>query len=228
MADDLTLQLDPRTQSRKQVKVLRREGIVPANIYGRGLDSVAVQAPLREWQRVFRAVDRNSIVNVQVDGEGETRPVLLREVQRHPVSREVLHLDLYQVDVTRPIHAEARIVFVGQAEAVVNGGVLVHGIGAIALEALPLEMLSEIEVDVSGLSDFGMSISVADLELPEGIRVLTDPSVAVVSALAPRVEEEEEEEALLEGEELELAEGEEPPEGAPAEGAEEEVEGDDA
>lgn len=213
-ADGATLQVARRTVLGKAVKRLRSEGIVPANVYGRGAESVSIQAPLTEFRRVYRSVDRNAVVQMQIDADAGTIPVVLREVQRTPVGSEVVHLDFYQVDLTRVIHSEARVVLTGASEAVSLGGTLVQSVDSIMLEALPLEMPSEITVDIGGLDDFGMSVLVRDVELPEGARSVTDGAVAVVTVLAPRVSEEEEEE--MEGIEGEVAEGEAAPAGEAA------------
>ena len=199
MADELILQLDPRDVRGKKVRVLRRQGVVPANLYGRGIESTAVQAPLAEFQRVFRAVPRNSVVNVQISGEATTRPAVLREVQRHPVSAVVQHVELYEVDVTRVVQSEAQLLLIGHSEAQSQGGVIVQNFDTIQLEALPLEMPAEIEVDVSQIEDFGQAIHVSDLPIPANVRVLTDLAAVVVTVVAPRLtaEDEAEEAAAL-------------------------------
>lgn len=218
-AAELVLQAKSRAVLGKRVKQLRRSGLVPGNVYGRGQESRAIQADLTEIQRVFGEVDRNAVVSMSIDGSSETVPVVLREVQRHPVTRRLLHLDFYQVDLTRAIHSECRLVLTGESEAVSMGGTVVQSLEALMLEALPAAMPSVIEVDISVLEDFGHSVLVRDLELPEGVTVLTDGAVAVATALAPRVTEEEEEAEELAAEEAlaEAAEGEE-------EGGEEEEE----
>ena len=218
MADADTLSLDPRQVLGKQVKQLRRQGLVPANIFGRGFPSIAVQAPLTEFRRVVRGMDRNAVMHVQVAGESATRPVVIRKVHAHPVSREVLHVDLYQVDLTRRIHSAVSIVLTGTSEAVASGGVLVQSLTAVEIEALPMEMPSEFSVDVSVLTEFGQSVSVEDLTLPAGVTMLTEPTAAVVSVVAPRLltEDEEAAEASAEAEAEEGAEGAEGAEGEDA------------
>ena len=218
MADDLTLQLDPRTVTGKKVKKLRREGIVPGNVYGRGMPSVAVQASLVELRRVFRAVDRNSVVTAQIDGESETRPVVLRAVRRHPVTQDVEHVDLYHIDLTRALHSSVQVLITGaeQCEAIALGGVLVHSMDSVVLEALPADMPAELTIDVSGLDHFGASIHVSDLALPKGVTAVTDAQGQLATIIAPRLSEEDEV-TSKEGEEGE--EGEEGAEGEAAEGA---------
>lgn len=210
-AAELVLQAESRTVLGKRVKQLRRDGLVPGNLYGRGQESQAIQANLTEIQRVFGSVDRNAVVDMSIDGSSETIPVVLREVQRHPVTRNFLHLDFYQVDLTRAIHSEARLVLIGASEAETMGGTVVQSLEAVMLEALPNAMPSVLEVDISVLTDFGHSVLVRDLELPENVMAITDGAVAVATALAPRVTEEEEEAEELAAEEAlaEAAEGEE-------------------
>lgn len=210
-AAEVVLQAESRTVLGRKVKQLRRDGLVPGNVYGRGQESRAIQADLTEIQRVFGAVDRNSVVTMSIDGTSETIPVVLREIQRHPVTRRLVHLDFYQVDLTRAIHSEARLSLIGESEAVSMGGTVVQSLELLMLEALPGAMPSVIEVDISVLEEFGHSVLVRDLVLPEGVTAVTDGAVAVATALAPRVTEEEEEAEELAAEEAlaEAAEGDE-------------------
>ncbi|MCY3558931.1 MAG: 50S ribosomal protein L25 [Chloroflexi bacterium] len=209
-AAEVILQVETRSVLGKRVKQLRREGLVPGNVYGRGRESTSIQTSDTEVRRVFSAVDRNAVVPISIDGASDTIPVVLREVQRHPVSRRILHLDFYEVDLERRIHSEARLSLVGSSEAEAQGGTVVQSLEHLMLEALPTEMPSVIEVNVSGLDDFGQSVLVRDLTLPEGVVALTDEAVAVATVLAPRVAEEDEveEEELVEGEEGEVEEEE--------------------
>ncbi len=191
VADEIVLQADSRSILGKKVKQLRRSGVVPGNVYGRGLESRAIQTPLTEVQRVFGQVDRNAVVSISIDGAGETVPVVLREVQRHPVSRQLLHLDFYEVDLQRLIHSDVRLLLIGSSEAETRGGTVVQSLEHVILEALPTSMPSVLEVDVSVLTDFGHSVLVRDLELADGVTALTDGTVAVATVLAPRVAEED-------------------------------------
>ena len=208
-AAELVLQAESRSVLGKKVKRLRRDDLVPANVYGRGQESHAIQASMNEIRRVFSTVDRNAVVSMSIDGASDTIPVVLRDIQRHPVTRRLLHLDFYQVDLTRAIHSEARLLLIGDSEAVTKGGTVVQSLEHLMLEALPTDMPSVIEVDISVLEDFGHSVLVRDLELPDGVIALTDEAVAVATALAPRVAEEDEEEEIDELLDEEGVEGEE-------------------
>jgi large subunit ribosomal protein L25 len=198
---DAALQVDPRSSRGKKLKALRREGILPANIYGRGIDSVAVQAPKHAVQQLLRTTGRNVVIDLQVNGESKPRSVLLRSLARNPVTSEVLHLDFQQVSLTEKMHADVPLVMVGEAPAVsVFGGILLQSLDHLVVQALPADLPSHINVDVSGLTELESSVHVRELSLPPSVEVLSDIDQVVAKVAAPRVAEEKEEEAV-EGEE---------------------------
>jgi large subunit ribosomal protein L25 len=198
---DAALQVDTRTIQGKKLKALRREGIMPANIYGRGIDSVAVQAPKHAVQQLLRTTGRNVLIDLQVNGESKPRSVLLRSLARNPVTGDVLHLDFQQVSLTEKMHADVPLVMVGEAPAVsVYGGILLQSLDHLVVQALPADLPSHIEVDVSSLTELESSVHVRELTIPPSVEVLSDAELVVAKVAAPRVAEEKEEEAV-EGEE---------------------------
>ncbi len=209
----------PRTVLGKRSKRLRRAGVLPGNIYGRGLDSVAVQLPRREAETLLSEHGLNSLIELSVEGESGERPVIVRQVQRHPLSREVLHLDFYQVDLARPIQANVPVTLVGEAPAVhTYQGILITGLDHVLVEALPADIPSHIELSVDSLEELDVQLTVADLVAAEGVRIMSEPEIMLARIARPRVvAEDEEEDELLEGEEGELEEGAEGEE-APAAG----------
>lgn len=210
---EAALQVDPRSTRGKKLKALRREGVLPANIYGRGIDSVAVQAPKHAVQQLLRTTGRNVVIDLHVNGEGKPRPVLLRSLARNPVTGDVLHLDFQQVSLTEKMHADVPLVLVGEPPAVsVFGGILLQSLDHLVMLALPDDLPSLIEVDVSNLTELESSIHVRDLTLPPNVEVVTDIEQVVAKVAAPRVAEKEEE-AAVEGEEAAApaAEGAEAP-----------------
>jgi large subunit ribosomal protein L25 len=207
---DARLQVDGRTVSGKKVKSLRRQGIVPAHLYGRETDSLSLQAPLSAVTTLLRAVERNQIIDLQINGESQPRPVVLRGVQRDPVSDQLLHIDFFQISLTQRMHADVSLNFVGEAPAVqVYGGILLHQLEHVTVEALPADIPGRIDVDVSSLTELEASLHVRDLNVPPNVLLLTDPDMAIVKVAAPRVAEVEE----AAPEEAAAAAGEE---GAPA------------
>jgi large subunit ribosomal protein L25 len=207
------LKVSPREVLGKKVKRLRREGVIPANVYGHALDSVAIQVSKDELVRLLRSAGRNEIVYLRLDGEAP-RPTFLRQIQRNPVTDAILHVDFYQISLKEKVRMEVPLALVGTAPAEQTyGGTLLHSLDRIAVEGLPTEIPSTIEVDVSGLADIDATIYVRDLSVPGEITVLSDPEQVVAKIAPPQVEKEVEEEEVEgevpEGEEEVAAEGEE-------------------
>ena len=218
---ELQLSVRPREVLGKKVRAMRRAGHVPANIYGRGLESQAVQVDLLSLSHLLRSAGRNVVVSLQVEGEKAPRPVMLRGVQRQPATGQMLHVDFYQVSLTEKIRADVPLVIVGQAMAAVDlGGTLLHSLDSVSVEALPTDVPSHIEVDVSILAGFDDAIHVRDLPVDTSrVLVLSDPDLVVAKVAAPRlVAEVEEEAAAAEG-----APEEAPPEAAEAAASEAEA-----
>lgn len=204
MADMDTYAVAPRALVGKRVATLRREGVLPANIFGRGLDSVAVQMPYRTAREMLIAHGKDNLVQVQIEGEAAPRPVVVRNYQRHAVTREVLHLDFYQVDLARTIQGTVPVRLTGEAPAVhVFQAILLTGADSIHVEALPADLPEHIEISVESMTEEDSVLTVADLDIPAGVRVLTDPETMVARIGRGRLRAEGDE--LLEGEEPEGA-----------------------
>ena len=192
-ATRIELAVTPRSILGKKVKVLRRQGITPANIYGHGLTSEAVQVPTPDLARTIRVVGLNTMLQLHVEGEKKLRPVFVRYVQRDPITDEFLHVDFYQVSLKEKIRLEVPLVIVGEAPAVgVYHGILLQNVNAITVEGLPTEMPHHIEVDVSGLAEIDDAIHVKDLPVSAEITLLVDPDMVVAKVSPPRIEEVEE------------------------------------
>jgi large subunit ribosomal protein L25 len=190
-ATRIELAVTPRSVLGKKVKVLRRQGMTPANIYGHGLISQAVQVPTHDLARTIRLVGLNTMLQLQVEGEKKLRPVFVRRVQRDPITDEFLHVEFYQVSLKEKIRLEVPLVIVGEAPAVsIQGGVLLHAVNTITVEGLPTDLPPHIEVDVSGLADFDDAVHVKDLAVSPDITLLVDPEVVVAKVAAPRLAEE--------------------------------------
>ena len=214
-----TYQVEPRDVLGKKVKRMRREGVLPANIYGRGMESVAVQMPTRAAREMLVAHGTNTLIRLRVAGEDRERPVMVRAVGRHPASGALQHLDFYQVDLSRAIQATVPVTVVGEAPAVdTHGGILLHGANSVQVEALPADIPTHLEVSVDRLEEIDQQVTVADLIVPDSVTMLADAELMLARVSRPRILVEEE--PVLEGEELpegEAAEGE-AAEGEAAEG----------
>ena len=203
--DRLELHAEKRTITGKKVRRLRREGWVPAVVYGPGVESRSLQVRRREAEAVLAEAGTSQLVSVLVSGEKSPLHTLVREVQRDPISREVLHIDFYQVEMGKPITVDVPLVLVGEAPVVERGlGILLQQRETIEIECLPKDLVEAVEVDLTALTEVGQEITVADLAIPANIRVLADPYEVLVSVNpveeAEEVGEEEEVEAAAEAE----------------------------
>ncbi|MGE3960476.1 MAG: 50S ribosomal protein L25 [Dehalococcoidia bacterium] len=213
-------QVQPRTVVGKAVAKLRRDGTLPASIYGRGLESVAVQLPYVVARDLMNAHGYNSLINVQVEGEAKPRPVVVKQVDQNPVTRELWHLDFYQVDLTRKISGPVPVHFVGESPAVRDrGGILVTHSDSVEVEALPADMPEALEVSIESLADFDSYLHAKDIKTGPGVTVISDPEHLLAAITRPRIVSEAAEEEIVEGEQEATEGGEEAAEGEASEEA---------
>ncbi len=194
------LNVTPRELLGKKVRRLRREGLTPANIYGHNIESTAIQVSSEDLRHVLRSAGRNDIVYLRLDG-GDQRPTFVRDVQRNPVTDAILHVDFLQISLKDKIRLDVPIHLVGVPGAVDRlGGILMHGVDRVTVEALPTEVPSFLEIDVSGLNEFDQTLHVSDVAAASGVTILTDPEMVVAKVAHPAVERVEavaEEEAVV-------------------------------
>jgi large subunit ribosomal protein L25 len=205
-----TLSARPRTVVGKHVAQLRRDGVLPAVVYGAGTESQSISIDAHEFELLHRSTGRHALIDLTVEGNGKAAtPVLLQAVHEHPLSRRPLHVDLLVVNLEEERTVDVPIAFIGESEAVAKqGGVLLHMLNAVLVRAKPDNLPSAIEIDISPLVDFEGVLHASDLVIPEGVTLVTDPHEAVVRVQPPRIEEEP-----VVAEAAEAPEGEE---GAPA------------
>jgi large subunit ribosomal protein L25 len=196
---------------------LRREGLIPGVIYGRGKKPHAIAVPERELRAALTGrAGLHAILDVTLSGQKTSHASILKDYQVDPIRGHITHFDLHEVRLDQPITAQVAIELVGESPGVKAGGVLSALVREVNVEALPLEVPEKIELDISQ-AEIGATLRVADLVAPEGSTLLDDPDTVIVSVAAPRVEVEEEvPEELAEGEEA--PEGEEPTAEGEAEG----------
>jgi large subunit ribosomal protein L25 len=192
MPESSVLSIQPRTEPRKRNHAMRAQGSIPGVIYGHRVDPVSVSVPRREFDRAFHKAGRTQLLDLQIDGEGKPRKVLVRQVQYNPRSGQPLHVDFYQVNLKEKIAAEVPIVLVGESPAVLRrDGELAQNLHSLKVNCLPADIPEHIEVDVSGLENVDDAIRISELTIPDGVEVTSDPDDVVVKVAAPRVVEEE-------------------------------------
>jgi len=206
---------------------LRAAGHIPGICYGRSGSSIGIALNPKALGRLLAesTAGMNTLIDLRVEGGGayDGKPMLVKELQRDPVTGSMLHVDLYAVDLQQAIQVSVPIHVTGTAEGVKMGGILDQTLRELELECMPEAIPQEIPVDVSAL-DIGQSLHVRDLVLPEGVTLQSDPDLAVVLVAAPAAEEEAAAEVEAEAE-APAAEGEAPSE--EPEAKENEKEGDE-
>jgi len=215
----LELTLDAREAHGKANKRLRRAGIVPGVVFGKGEESTPVQVDAKVFETLYRQAGRTSVVDMHMPGTSGVTSGIIKSVQRNPLSGNALHVDFFIVNLKQEMENDIPLVFIGEAPAVEEtGGTLLHNLSSVHVKALPTDMPHEITVDVSVLRTLDVAIHVRDLSLNRDlVNVLTDGETLVATVVPPRIEEEPE--PVLTEEELEAAAAE-AAEGEGAEGGE--------
>ena len=203
MSDRLNIVAESRTVIGKKVKQLRREGIIPAVIYG-GEEVLHVQMDVKPLRRVLRVAGTTDLIDVNVQGTPHT--VIVRDIQQHVTRGDILHVDFLEVDMKSTLTTTIDLVSVGVAvpetTGVGRGELLLRH---IEIECLPADLISEIEVDMGRIEKVSDHIMVRDLVPPKGISFVTDGDVLVARLAIPRGTETEEEEGEEIVEEVEVS-----------------------
>lgn len=208
-----------RTVFGKKLKQFRKDGFLPANIYGEGFKSQSVSLKAAEFYKLYKKAGETHIVYVPIESDKEALPVLIHNVQKHPVTNDILHIDLRKVDLAKKLETAVPVKLIGQSDAVLQKtGVLQTISDSVLVEALPEHIPSEIEIDISVLKQVNDEIKIKDLKANKDYAFKDDPEKTVVritehkeEEVTPQTEAVETEvtEQKAEGEEVAAAEGEE-------------------
>ena len=181
---------EPREVLGKQVNALRRQGIVPAVVYGHGRKSQAIQIDARTFDELRRTISRNTLVDLKI-GSGRAVPVLLQGIHEHPVKRHAIHVDFFVVKMTEELHVDVPVNHVGESLAVEKlGGTLLHLREHVSVSALPVDLPHALDLDITSLRDFDAVLHVRDLVVPSGVTVLTDADEPLARVQQPRAQED--------------------------------------
>jgi large subunit ribosomal protein L25 len=187
----IKLELTPRELLGKKVSQLRRAGIIPVHLYGPGIESRSLQCEGPRLIQVLAQAGANTPISVTVQGEKGNQLAFAREIQWDPRRDDLLHVDLLVAEATRRVSAQVPIVLTGESPgARAAGGTIMQQLRQLDVEALPLEMPGQAEVDLANLTEPDGVIRVSDISLPSNVIVLTDPEELVVRIESSRVEEE--------------------------------------
>lgn len=190
--EQIELEVTSREILGKKVKFLRRQGITPLHLFGHGIESAALQCATTNLRQVLAEAGQTRLISLKVDYGKRPRNVVVRGVQREPISGETLHVDFYEVQMAEQLKMEIPIVLIGKAPALRSKGTtLVQELNTLAIECLPSNIPNSVEVDISVLAEPDQVVRVKDIELGEGITILNDPEL-VVSRISLRPVEREE------------------------------------
>ncbi len=189
MAERLTLTLQTREALGRKVKALRRGGIVPVHLYGPNIDSQSLQCESRGLIRVLAQAGRNNPVTITVEGQQEEHLAFVREIQWNPVKGDLFHVDFLRAELTQRVATDVPVVLVGESPgARLAMGTVVQQMQTVSVEALPLEMPSELTLDLSLLTEPDGVLRAGDASLPESAILLTDPEAVVARIQVARAE----------------------------------------
>ena len=209
-SDRVTLQVTERDADQvgsRRARRLRREGMVPGVLYGKG-DARAILVGERDLRTVLTGPSGlHAIVDVVIEGQKTPHHAVLKEYQRHPVRGTLTHVDFHEVRLDRPIQATVSVQFIGESPGAKQGGVVQQVTRELRVEALPTAVPEHVEADISAL-EVGGTVRVADLPAIEGVAYLDDPETVLANCSIPRGITELEEAEAAEGEEGEEGEGE--------------------
>jgi large subunit ribosomal protein L25 len=207
LAGQSSLQVASRTTLGKQVKKLRRKGVIPANLYGRHLPSQPLQVDLYTLDRFLAGHRATHVVDLELEGrKGEVYNALIRHIARSPRSGKILHVDFLRVAMNEPVTVRVPVTLQGTAPAVaVAGGVLLHLLDTLEIECLPGDIPEALELDISTLEKIDDTLHVRDIPLPRGVTLLSEADEPVIKVVAPRAVLAEEAAAAAAAEEKEAA-----------------------
>ncbi|HRY60053.1 MAG TPA: 50S ribosomal protein L25 [Patescibacteria group bacterium] len=191
MTAEYVLNAKKREVTGEKIDSVRKEGLIPAVVYGKGKENVNLVVNAIEFNKVFTKTGENTLIKLNIEGEGVAKNVLAHDVAYNPVSDAPIHIDFYEVKMDEEVETEVPLVFIGESPAVKDfEGTLITNKSEVTVKCLPANIPHEIEVDISKLSTFEDSITVADLKIPTGVELITELEETVALVEAPRSEEE--------------------------------------
>ena len=212
----MELEAKTREITGKKVKTLRRQGITPVNLFGHKVEPMTLQCDTLKLKNAMAHTGTTGLLSLKIDNAKKPRSVMFREVQRGPVTGEILHIDLYQVNMDEKIKVEVPIIIIGEAPALkMKENFLAHELTSLFIECLPGQIPNRVEVNVSSLMVAGQGIHIKDLNLGEGIVIVNSPEQAVAKVSIRFVEKEAPVAVAAEAEAV-VPEGEAKAEGAAA------------
>jgi large subunit ribosomal protein L25 len=184
----MDLSVMPREITGKKVRALRRDGLVPAELYGHGIKNVHLSVAAKEFNKVFKEAGSSTVVTLVLNSAKHS--ALIHDVVRNYLTDEIEHVDFYEVRMDEKITARVPLEFIGESPAIkTHGAVINKAMSEIEVEALPQNLPHSLTIDLSTLSELNQSIYVRDIAAPKGVEILVDAETAVATATPPAAEE---------------------------------------
>lgn len=209
-----TIQLDSKkrtTIGKGSARKLRSMGRLPVILYGPETDSIMLSLDYKQLEKILRGKSAESIIfdlRVDSNGKNNSKRVMIKEIQKDPVTRDYLHVDFYEISMEKELEVDIPVYLVNTPIGVSEGGILEHIRRELKILCMPKNLIDKIEVDVSGL-DVGQSLHIEDISFPPGLKSIEDGNLTIATVVAPTIEEEKVEEEEIEEKEIEEAESEE-------------------
>ncbi len=184
----LTLKFFPREILGKKVKKLRKENLIPAEIYGHNIKNQHISVNKNEFLKIFQIAEKSSVIEL-INEKGEKIPVIIQDIQKDPIKNEIITIDFHQVKLTEKIKIKIPIELVNEAPALKKGYMIIKNLNEIEIETLAKNIPHKIEVDISRLENLKQSIFVKDLKLDKNIKILTDPET-IIASVSETIKEE--------------------------------------
>ena len=188
--EKIELQAQIRQSVGKSLNSLRKDGFLPSVVYGHGFETLPIQLRYKDFEKAFKAAGESTLINLKIGDKEE--PTVIKDVQRDPVTDQIIHADFYKVNLKEKIKAKVPVVFIGESEAVKGGGILVKTVSELEVEALPQDLPHELSVDISVLNSFGDEIKIKDIKVLDDVKIEANPEDVVALVQEPREEKAEE------------------------------------
>lgn len=193
MVKKITLNAELRKDQNINSKAIRREGFVPAVVYGKNQENINIKIKELDVERAYASAGESSLVDLKLQSKDPLK-VIIKDIQTDVVKGNIIHADFYIIDVNVPIEVEVPLIFINESKAVKElNGILSKNKETILVKCLPDNLISELEVDISVLNTFNDSVKVRDVKVPENLTVLDSLDDLIINAIEPRQQEEEEE-----------------------------------
>lgn len=176
-----------RTVMGSRVKQIRESGFIPAVLYGKGQEPISLQIPNKDFNKTYKMAGESTLVYISVDGQ--TYPTIIHDIARHPSSDTIIHADFYKVNLSEKIKTKVPVIFMGESQAVTDGGILIRNVNELEVEALPQDLPHEISIDISSLGAFGDQVLLKDIKLGSKVEIHGNPEEIIATVQEPISEE---------------------------------------